>query len=294
MSDLICTGDGVATEGQKNAPPTNPQRRAVRLPLRRSTVFGLKLQRRCGNRASAGRRSTGGAGSDVGFRTASTPRGQLRHPNSRALVRGRNRHRPVRREEIPSSFPLEESDRSEPLTKVFGTHDCVRARDRRTVWAPPRSRVGTLSSEERRFVSADLRRTSQNRSRCASPTGHYGPTYIRWRRAKGKWRDILGNVHMEWLAGVVLVLFALARLTSTRQTARTAPEYATDLTRWYRAWAGDSSLHPATAVELLLAAHCSTTDAFGRHGSADAPRQAPLNDGQGLSAVRKGRPLRPH
>lgn len=55
---------------------------------------------------------------------------------------------------------------------------------------------------------------------------------------------------MEWLAGVVLVLFALARLTSTRQTARTAPEYATDLTRWYRAWAGDSSLHPATAVEL--------------------------------------------
>ena len=55
---------------------------------------------------------------------------------------------------------------------------------------------------------------------------------------------------MEWLAGVVFALFALARLTPTRLTARTPPEYATDLTRWYRAWARDSSHHPATAVEL--------------------------------------------
>lgn len=47
-----------------------------------------------------------------------------------------------------------------------------------------------------------------------------------------------------------VALFALVRLTATRYTARTPPEYAADLTRWYRAWADDSSHHPATAVEL--------------------------------------------
>ena len=40
---------------------------------------------------------------------------------------------------------------------------------------------------------------------------------------------------MEWLAGVVFALFALARLTATRLTARASPEYATDLISWYRA-----------------------------------------------------------
>lgn len=52
---------------------------------------------------------------------------------------------------------------------------------------------------------------------------------------------------MEWLAAVVLALFALARRTSARHTARTP---ADNLTMWYRAWAHDSSHHPATAAEL--------------------------------------------
>ena len=52
------------------------------------------------------------------------------------------------------------------------------------------------------------------------------------------------------MAFLVFSLFALVRLTARRLTARTSPENATDLISWYRAWSGDSSHHPATAVEL--------------------------------------------
>ena len=55
---------------------------------------------------------------------------------------------------------------------------------------------------------------------------------------------------MEWLTGVVFALFALARLTATTTAVRTSPGYATELMSWYRAWAVDSSDHPATAAEL--------------------------------------------
>ena len=93
---------------------------------------------------------------------------------------------------------------------------------------------------------------------------------------------------MDWLAGVVFALFALARLSGTRYTVRAAPEYAADLTSWYRAWAGDSSNQPATAIELrqMLEAY-RRGRRTARASSLPETKRAILeiNDRQGLTVA---------